>query len=120
MASYLETVLTTACPSFAREWAMLRQTYPSDAPPSANGLLVSLRAHVEQCLGEGRVVEVVRLFYALERLLGEADPVLEELLVSGFVAPLALACRAAGLDLRLVLPHLGPRTRGAWDRALLA
>lgn len=116
--SYLESVLTSACPSFADEWAALRRAYPPGAAPSVDDLFGALRAHVEGRLREGRVADVVRLFYALERLLGDADPVLRELLEQRFLEPLAVACQAAGLDARLVLPHLGPRARAAWDRAL--
>lgn len=117
-SSYLESVLTSACPSFAGEWATFRRMYPPGASPSVDDLFGALRTHVEQRLTEGRVVEVVRLFYTLERVLGDADPVLEDVLERGFLAPLARACRSAGLDQRLVLPHLGRRTRAAWDRAL--
>lgn len=116
--SYLESVLTGACPSFAGEWAALRGSYPPGAAPSVDDLFGALRSHVERRLTEGQVVDVVRLFYTVERLLGEADPILRELLEERFLGPLAADCRAAGLDERLVLPHLGPRSRAAWDRGL--
>ena len=114
--SYLESALASACPSFEREWAMLRATYPPDEPPSAEGFLAALRAHVRERLEGGRVSDVARLFYAVERLLDGADPVLQELLEERFLRPLAVDCRQARLHPGLVLPHLGPRSRAAWER----
>jgi hypothetical protein len=116
--SYLEAALGNACPSFANEWPALRGTYPAHAPPSAEDFLGHLRAHVHRLLTEGRVAETTRLFAAVERLLTGADPILEELLERTFLGPLAADCRATALDPRLVLPHLGQRSRAAWDRAL--
>lgn len=116
--SFLESALTGACPSFREEWTLLRQTYPADAPPSARAVLAALRAHLLQQLALGRVAELTRLFYALERLMREADPILEELLVDELIAPLAREHAGAGIDARLIVPHLGRRTRAAWDRAL--
>ena len=114
--SYLESALGSACPSFEREWAMLRATYPPNDPPSAEGYLAALRGHVCERLEGGQVSGVVRLFYAVERLLDGADPVLQELLEERFLGPLAADCREAGIDPRLVLPHLGPRSQTAWQR----
>jgi hypothetical protein len=116
--SFLESALASACPSFDSEWSALRATYPPDAPPSADDFLGALRAHVYRLLIEGRPAEVTRLLYALERLLAGADPILADLLEERFVGRLAADCRAAALDLRLVLPHLGPRSRAAWERAV--
>ena len=115
--SFLESALAGACPSFNDEWTVLRQTYPPDEPPSARAFLGALRAHLLQQLALGRVAELTRLFYALERLLGEADPILEELLTDELIAPLARELAGTSIDPRLVLPHLGRRTRRAWDRA---
>ena len=116
MRSYLESVLLASCPGFAEEWAMLRATYPPDEPPSAAAFLGALRAHVHQRLTEGRVAEVARLLHTLERVLTEADPILRDLLEDTLIVPLAAACAATAIDPRLVLPHLGPRTRAAWER----
>ena len=115
--SYLESALGSACPSFASEWPALRGTYPPHAPPSAEDFLGHLGAHVHRLLSDGRVAETTRLFAAVERLLSGADPILEELLEGRFLGPLAEDCRATALDPRLVLPHLGQRTRAVWDRA---
>ena len=114
--SYLESVLAPACPSFLEEWTALRRTYTPDHPPSANDFLGALRAHVVQLLREGRVAESTRLFLTLERLLGEADPILRDLLENDFLAPLAADWRALGLDPHRVRPHLGARARVVWDR----
>mgnify|MGYP006951165167 CR=1 FL=1 len=114
--SYLESVIVGACPGFADEWAALRRAYPSGVEPDVDDFFAALRAHVEGQLAEGRVTETVRLFYAVERLLRGADPILEELLEERFLVPLAAASRALGLDARLVLPHLGARSRPAWER----
>jgi hypothetical protein len=114
LRSYLESALASACPSFEREWAMLRATYLPDEMPSAEGFLAALRAHVRERLEDGRVADVVRLFYAVERLLDGADPVLQELLEERLLRALNADCRAAGVDPRLVLPHLGARSRAAW------
>ena len=114
--AYLERIFHAALPSFADEWRLLRATYPHDAPPSAAAFLGALRVHVAELLVARRVSESARFFATLERLLGDADPVLEELLLAHLVIPLARECTARAVDPRLVLPHLGPRTRGAWPR----
>ena len=117
-ASYLESTLVTACPSFAEEWVALRRVYPPEVPPSAKDFLGHLRAHVHRQLAEGRVAETQRLFVAVERLLVGADPILEELLEQSFLGPLAADCQSTALDPRRVVPRLGPRSRAAWERAL--
>lgn len=115
--SYLESALTIACPSFKVEWAMVRGSYPPHDPPTAEQFLRALRAHVADSLAAGMVADVTRLFYAIERLLDGADPVLQGLLEDHFLRPLAAQCRHDGLDPALVLPHLGKRSRAAWEQA---
>jgi hypothetical protein len=114
--SFLESALALACPSFREEWTRLRRTYTPERPPSATEFLGALRAHVVQLLDAGRAAESVRLFLALERLLGEADPILRDLLEDEFLVPLAADWRTLGRDPQHVRPHLGPRARAAWDR----
>ena len=114
--SFLESTLGGACPSFMEEWTRLRGTFPPERPPAAPDLLGALRVHVLRLLAEGRVAEVARLFLTVERMLGEADPILRELLEDGFLVPLASDCRQGGLDPRRIRPHLGPRVRAVWDR----
>jgi hypothetical protein len=112
--SYLEAALASTLPSFVEEWDAHRRAYPPEAPPGDAALLASVRAHVVRLLDEGRVAETTRFFYALERLLGEADPVLRELLERDLVARLAADTRQAMIDVRRIQPYLGPRTRAAW------
>src|SRR5262245_42967453 len=101
-------------PSFAAEWAAQRRAFPPGSPPSDADFLAAFRAHVVSLLAGGRVAETTRFFYALERLLGEADPMLRGLLDQDLVRALAVACRLAGIDARHVEPHLGHLTRGVW------
>lgn len=112
--TFLESALGSTLPSFTSEWAALRRTYPPTSPPTDADFLAALRAHVLRLLGEGRVAETTRFFYALERLLEEADPILHELIARDLVAALATECRLAAIDARRVEPYLGTRTRAAW------
>ena len=112
--SFLESALAGTLASFATEWDARRRAYPPGTSPSDLDFLASLRTHVVQLLSEGRVAETSRLFYALERMLGEADPVLHDVLARDLIAALATECRVAGIDSRRVDPYLGRRTREAW------
>ena len=47
----------------------------SGAAPTDADFLATLRTHVVRLLADGRVAETTRFFYALERVLGEADPI---------------------------------------------
>ena len=114
--TFLETALASTLPSFASEWAAHRRTYPHSAPPTDADFLATLRAHVLHLLAEGRVAETTRFFYALERLLEEADPILRELIERDVVTTLAAECRLASIDARRIEPYLGKRTRAAWTR----
>ena len=116
--SFLESALTSTLPSFAAEWDAQRRAYSPGAPPSDLDFLASLRAHVVRLLAEGRVAETSRFFYALERLLTEADPVLQQLLERDLIAALAADTRGTGIDPRRVEPYLGKRTHAAWTRPL--
>jgi hypothetical protein len=112
--SFLESALVGILPSFAAEWNTHRRAFPPGTAPTDADLLAALRAHVVALLYDGRVAEATRFFYALERLLGEADPVLRDLLDRDLIAPLAAECQLAGVDPRRIEPYLGPRTRAAW------
>ena len=112
--TFLETALASTLPSFTEEWNAHRRAYPPGETPGDPEFLASLRAHVVRLLADGRVAETTRFFYALERLLGEADPVLRELLERDLVAALAAECRHALIDARRIEPYLGQRTRAAW------
>jgi hypothetical protein len=50
----------------------------------------------------------------MERVLGEADPVLDDLLREHLLRPLAADVAAAGLARAQIAPHLGPRVGLAW------
>ena len=106
-------------PSFAADWDAQRRTYPPGTPPSDRDFLASLRAHIVGLVAEGRIAETTRFFYALERLLVDADPVLGDLLERDLIAALAADCRAAAIDARRVEPYLGQRTRSAWTTSSL-
>lgn len=114
--SYLESALAGSLPSFAAVWEAQRRAYPSGAGPSDADFITALRTHVVGLLADGRVAETTRFFYGLERLLGEADPVLRDLLERDLVMALAADCRLASIDAARVEPYLGPRTRAAWRR----
>jgi hypothetical protein len=114
--TFLESALATTLPSLAADWDAQRRAYPPGSPPSDADFLAVVRAHVVQLLTEGRVAETTRFFYALERLLGEADPILEELLERDLLGALAADCRLARVDPRHVEPFLGKRARAAWTR----
>ena len=112
--SFLESARAGILPSFAHEWETHRRAFAPGSPPTDADLLAALRAHVVSLLHDGRVAETTRFFYALERLLGEADPVLRDLLSDDLIAPLAAECRLATIDPRRIEPYLGERTRQAW------
>ena len=115
--SFLERALGSALPDFHARWREIRRTYAPGHPPSAEEYLAHLVTHVQLSLMEGRVSEVTRLFLAVERLLANADPVLADLLGTRLIGALAESCREAKIAPALVLPHLGPASRAAWERA---
>ena len=112
--SFLEATLVSTVPTFAAEWDTHRRGYPAESPPSDSDFLAALRAHVVSLLADGRIAETTRFFYALERVLGEADPILRDLLERDLIGRLATECRLAAIDSRRVEPYLGSRTRVAW------
>lgn len=112
--SYLESTLAGTLPSFAEEWDAHRRSYSPTSPPDDAAFLAAFRAHLVSLLSAGRVAETSRFFYTLERLLGEADPILRELLDRDLVRALAAECQLAGIDSRRVEPYLGQRSRVIW------
>jgi hypothetical protein len=60
------------------------------------------------------VAEFSRFARTVERLLGEADPVLFELVREGLLRPLARDVREAAIPDAHVAPHLGRRLALAW------
>ena len=92
----------------------MRHSYGPDTEPDASTFLGALRFHVVGLASVGRVAEFTRFAQTLDRLLAEADPILEDLLVAELVRPLATAVRAGEIAPALIEPHLGARTRAAW------
>jgi hypothetical protein len=115
--SFLESTLLLACPSFRPEWDALRRGHAPHSEPAAADFLAALSAHVLDLLVRGHVAEFAQVARTVERLLAEADPILADLLAEGLVAPLAQGARALSVPTALVAPHIGPRTRRAWDAA---
>ena len=112
---FLESTLLGACPGLRESWESHRRTFaPHDADDEA--LLDAVRRYVVGLIASGRVAEFSRVARTLERLLGEADPVLYDLLREGLLRPLARDVRDAGLTESHVAPYLGERTALAWPR----
>jgi hypothetical protein len=114
--SFLESTFLTACPTFRPSWDALRRGYQPGNEPDAAAFLAALRFHVVGLASVGRVAEFARFAQTLDRVLAEADPILEDLLNDELVAPLAIAVRDGELASAVVEPHLGARTRAAWRR----
>jgi hypothetical protein len=114
--SFLESSFLTACPSFRSSWETLRRGWEPGSEPDASSFLGALSLHVAGLASVGRVAEFARFAQTLDRLLVDADPILEELLTEHLVAPLATAVRSGELAPSVVEPFLGGRTRVAWKR----
>ena len=114
--SYLESVLLGACPELRDSWQAHRRTFTGADASDDHLLLDVVRRHVVQLLVAGRVAEFSRFARMIERLLGEADPMLYELLREGLLRHLARDVRDAGIAPSLVAPHLGRRTELAWPQ----
>jgi len=113
---FLESTLLGACPGLRDAWLAHRRTFGTEEPDDV-ALLDAVRRHVAELLVAGRVAEFARFTRTLERLLGEADPMLDELLRERLVRPLAADVAAAGVPATHVVPHLGARTARAWTDA---
>lgn len=114
--SFLESTFLAACPTFRPAWDVLRRSYESGTEPDASAFLGALRFHVVGLASVGRVAEFTRFTQTLDRLLADADPILEDLLYAELVAPLATAVRDGELPSALIEPYLGARTRAVWRR----
>jgi len=111
---YLEATLLAACPGFRATWESQRRAWAPGAAPAAADFLAALQAHLLELLATGRVAEAAAAFRGVERLLGEADPILAELLADHLVRPLAASARVVGVPAVRVEPYVGPRTRRIW------
>jgi hypothetical protein len=74
-----------------------------------------VHSHVIDLLMAGRIAEFARFASTVERVLGEADPILAEFLERELLDPVAMAIAATEVPASHILPHLGPRTRVVWS-----
>jgi hypothetical protein len=109
----LAATLLHACPGMRDQWDAVRRSH-GGAAPDESLLLTHVRLHVVSLLAGGRAAEFTRFAGAVERLLGEADPILADVLERQLLRPLALDVQDARVQPSLVMPHLGPRMRAAW------
>jgi hypothetical protein len=114
---YLESSLLSACPGLRESWTAARRTHRPPSVPDVSEFLAHVRLHVVGLLAAGRVAEFTRFARSMERLLGEADPVLLELLRDQLVRPLAREVQDANISRSLVEPHLGTRMKKTWPVA---
>jgi hypothetical protein len=112
---FLESAFLAACPGLRESWTAVRRTHPAAPAASDDDLLGAVRLHVVGLLAAGRVVEFTRFARAVERLMADADPVLDELLRGRLLRPLARDVADAEIPSTFVAPYLGPRTRLAWS-----
>ena len=117
MSHYLESTFLAACPGLRESWDAHRRTFGADDGPDDQGLLDAVRRHVVGLLAAGRVAEFSRFARALERMIGEADPILYDLVREGLLRPLARDVREMGFESSRVAPYLGARTSLAWPEA---
>jgi hypothetical protein len=114
-SSFLESTMLGACPELRESWEAHRRTFSARDEPDDRALLDAVRRHVVGLLVAGRIAEFSRFARALERLIGEADPILYDVLRAGLVQPLARDVLEAGLDESRVAPYLGARTALVWS-----
>ena len=112
---FLESTLLGACPGLRESWDSHRRTFGATGEADDHALLDAVRRHVVGLLAAGRVAEFSRFARALERLIGEADPILYDVLREGLVQPLARDVRETGFDESRVAPYLGIRTALVWS-----
>jgi hypothetical protein len=113
---FLESTLLGACPGLRESWQSHRRSYGVGEEADESALLDAVRRYVVGLLAAGRVAEFSRFARTLERLLGEADPVLYDLLREGLLRPLAREVSDAGIEHTRFAPYLGQRTALAWPR----
>lgn len=114
ISPFLESTLLGACPALRDAWHAHRRTFASGNEPDDRTLLDAVRRHVVELLVAGRAAEFSRFARAMERLLGEADPMLYDLLREDLLRPLARDVRDAGIPHGRIAPYLGMRLGLAW------
>jgi hypothetical protein len=116
ISRFLESSFLAACPGLRESWESHRRTFGANGGPDDVALLDAVRRHVVGLLATGRVAEFSRFARALERMIGEADPILYDLLREGLLLPLAADLRDAKVDDSRLVPYLGERTSLAWPQ----
>jgi hypothetical protein len=111
---YLESTLLGACPGLRESWDAHRRTFATGSEPDDRTLFHAVRRHVVELLVAGRLAEFSRFARTIERLLGEADPVLYDVLREELVRPLARDVRDAGVPHARIAPYLGMRLGLVW------
>ena len=111
---FLESTLLSACPGLRESWNAHRRTFGAHDEPDDRMLFDAVRRHVVGLLAAERVAEFSRFARALERLIGEADPILYDLVREGLLRPLANDLREASIEDSRLAPYLGARTSLAW------
>ena len=114
ISPFLESTLLGACPDLRESWLAHRRTFGASGEPDDRALIDAVRRHVVELLVVGRIAEFSRFARALERLLGDADPMLYDLLREELLRPLARDVRDAGIPRARVAPYLGRRLGLAW------
>jgi len=112
--SHLESVLLGACPELRESWRAHRGTFSGTETATDQQLIDAVRRHVVGLLTARRVAEFSRFTRTMERVLGEADPMLEALLREELIEPLVRDVGGAKVPDSLVTPYLGPRLAAAW------
>jgi hypothetical protein len=113
---FLESTLLGVCPGLRESWDSHQRTLGGLEEADDRALFDAVRRYVVGLLVAGRVAEFSRFARTLERLIGEADPILYDLLREGLVRPLARDVREAGVETSRVAPYLGARTSLAWPQ----
>ena len=98
ISPFLESTLLGACPGLRESWESHRRTFGRGEEADDGALLDAVRRYVIGLLAAGRVAEFSRFARTLERLLGEADPMLYDLLREGLLRPLAHEVRDVGIE----------------------
>ena len=114
ISPFLESTLLGACPDLRESWQAHRRTFGAIDEPDDRALLDPVRRHVVELLVAGRVAEFSRFARTMERFLGDADPMLYELLREELLRPLARDVHEAGIPHARVAPSLGTRLGLAW------
>jgi len=114
ISPFLESTLLGACPGLRDSWDAHRRTFGAGEEPDEQALFDAVRRHVVELLVAGRVAEFSRFARTMERLFGEADPMLYELLREELLRPLARDVQDAGIPHARVAPYLGVRLGLAW------